>query len=99
MERSRRPAPCRRGARAVFSPLRQANQFRPDLDDVKRFLKESRAHLALSLNAKTEAEADRLFNALSNGGKVTMPMSKTFFSPRFGMCADKFGMQWMIIVE
>jgi len=54
---------------------------------------------ALSLNAKTEADADRLFNALSSGGKVTMPMSKTFFSPRFGMCADKFGMQWMIIVE
>jgi PhnB protein len=54
---------------------------------------------ALSLNAKNEAEADRLFNALSAGGKVTMPMSKTFFSPRFGMCADKFGMQWMILVE
>jgi PhnB protein len=54
---------------------------------------------ALSLNAKTEADADRLFDALSAGGKVTMPMSKTFFSPRFGMCADKFGMQWMIIVE
>ena len=54
---------------------------------------------ALSLNAKNEADADRMFNALSNGGKVTMPMSKTFFSPRFGMCADKFGMQWMIIVE
>ena len=54
---------------------------------------------ALSLNAKTEADADRLFNALSSGGKVTMPMSKTFFSPRFGMCADKFGMQGMIIVE
>ena len=54
---------------------------------------------ALSLNAKNEAEADRLFNALSAGGKVTMPMSKTFFSPRFGACTDKFGMQWMIIVE
>ena len=54
---------------------------------------------ALSLNAKDEADADRMFNALSAGGKVTMPMSKTFFSPRFGMCADKFGVNWMIIVE
>lgn len=54
---------------------------------------------ALSLNAKDEADADRKFNALSDGGQVTMPMSKTFFSPRFGMTADKFGVQWMVIVE
>jgi len=54
---------------------------------------------ALSLDAKDEADADRLFNALSSGGKVTMPMTKTFFSPRFGMLADKFGVNWMVIVE
>jgi len=53
---------------------------------------------ALSINAKDEAEADKLFGALSEGGKVTMPMSKTFFSPRFGMLADKFGVGWMILV-
>jgi PhnB protein len=54
---------------------------------------------ALSVNAKDESDADRMFNALVNGGQVTMAMSKTFFSPRFGMVADKFGMHWMIIVE
>jgi PhnB protein len=54
---------------------------------------------ALSLNAKDEADADRMFNALAQGGKVTMPMSKTFFSPRFGMVADRFGVNWMVIVE
>jgi PhnB protein len=54
---------------------------------------------SLSLNAKDEAEADRLFAALAEGGKVQMPLGKTFFSPRFGMLADKFGMGWMIIVE
>jgi PhnB protein len=53
---------------------------------------------ALSLDAKDEAEADKLFGALGDGGKVTMPMSKTFFSPRFGMLADKFGVGWMILV-
>jgi PhnB protein len=53
---------------------------------------------ALTINAKDEAEADRLFAALGDGGKVTMPMSKTFFSPRFGMLADKFGVGWMILV-
>src|SRR5471030_922510 len=53
---------------------------------------------ALSIATKTEAEADTLFNALGDGGKVTMPQSKTFFSPRFGMLADKFGVNWMILV-
>jgi PhnB protein len=53
---------------------------------------------ALSINAKDEAEADKLVGALSEGGKVTMPMSKTFFSSRFGMLADKFGVGWMILV-
>ena len=50
-------------------------------------------------DAKDEADADRLFSALSSGGKVTLPLTKTFFSPRFGMLADKFGVNWMIIVE
>ena len=53
---------------------------------------------ALSIATKTEAEADKLFNALVDGGKVTMPQTKTFFSARFGMLADKFGVNWMILV-
>ena len=54
---------------------------------------------ALSVNAKDEADARRMFDALANGGQVTMPLTKTFFSPCFGMVADKFGVHWMIIVE
>lgn len=53
---------------------------------------------ALSIATKTEAEADKLFNALADGGKVNMPLAKTFFSPRFGMLNDKFGVHWMILV-
>ncbi len=53
---------------------------------------------ALTLNAANEAEADRLFGALSDGGQVQMPLGKTFFSPRFGMVADRFGVSWMVIV-
>jgi PhnB protein len=53
---------------------------------------------ALSLSMKTEAEADQAFNALANGGKVEMPLAKTFFSARFGMVKDKFGVFWMILV-
>jgi PhnB protein len=51
---------------------------------------------SLSLTVPTEAEADRLFAALADGGKVRMPLTKTFFSPRFGMVADRFGVLWMI---
>ncbi|MEI8150876.1 MAG: VOC family protein [Hyphomicrobiales bacterium] len=54
---------------------------------------------SLSVSAKDEADADRLFNALADGGKVEMPLGKTFFSPRFGMLADRFGVGWMVIVE
>ena len=53
---------------------------------------------SLSVNAKDEADADKLFNALGTGGKVTQPLVKTFFSPRFGMVTDKFGVGWMVIV-
>jgi len=54
---------------------------------------------ALSIAAKDEVEADKMFGALAAGGQVTMPMNKTFFSPRFGMLADKFGVHWMILVQ
>ena len=54
---------------------------------------------SLSLSAKDEADARRLFAALSEGGQVHQPLVKTFFSPVFGMVQDKFGMGWMVIVE
>jgi PhnB protein len=53
---------------------------------------------ALSLGVANEAEADRVFAALSPGGKVQMPLGKTFYSPRFGMVTDRFGVLWMVIV-
>ena len=53
---------------------------------------------ALSLDAASEADAKTMFAALGDGGQVRMPMGKTFFSPCFGMVADRFGVVWMIIV-
>ncbi len=53
---------------------------------------------SLSLAAADEAEAQKFFAALSEGGKVTMPLGATFYSPCFGMLEDKFGLGWMIIV-
>ena len=52
---------------------------------------------SLSLTPANAAEADRLFAALADGGKVQMPMGKTFFSPRFGMVMDRFGVSWMVV--
>jgi PhnB protein len=52
---------------------------------------------ALAISANSEADADRMFAALVDGGQVTMPLAKTFFSPRFGMLADKFGVHWIIL--
>jgi PhnB protein len=56
------------------------------------------AGFALSLNASDEAEAERLFGALAEGGQVQMPLARTFFSPRFGMVADRFGVSWMVVL-
>ena len=53
---------------------------------------------SLSLTVPNEGEAERLFAALGAGGHVQMPLGKTFFSPRFGMVAERFGVSWMIIV-
>ena len=53
---------------------------------------------SLSLTVADEATAERLFNALADGGQVRMPLGKTFFSPKFGMVADRFGVGWMVYV-
>ncbi len=53
---------------------------------------------SLSISVAHEAEAERLFTALSEGGKVEMPLARTFWSPLFGMVADRFGVSWLINV-
>jgi PhnB protein len=52
---------------------------------------------ALSITVANDAEGERLFAALGQGGKVQMPMTKTFFASRFGIVADRFGVSWMIL--
>jgi PhnB protein len=53
---------------------------------------------SLSLTVESEKEADRVFTALAESGQVKMPLTKTFWSPRFGMLEDRFGIGWMINV-
>ena len=55
------------------------------------------AYLSLSLD--TDAEADRVYKLLSDGGEVFMPMQSTFFASRFGMVRDRFGTSWMVLHE
>ncbi|MFO1008247.1 MAG: VOC family protein [Planctomycetaceae bacterium] len=52
----------------------------------------------LALTVATEAEAHRAFNALADGGEVQMPLTKTFWSPCYGMLTDKFNVGWMVMV-
>ncbi len=53
-------------------------------------------NFSISLSTDNQEETDRLYNGLSEGGKITMPLAKTFWSESFGMFTDKFGVQWMI---
>lgn len=56
-------------------------------------------NFSLVVNTESEAETDRLFDALSKGGKITMPLNRTFWGAYFGMCTDKYGIQWMLSYE
>jgi PhnB protein len=60
--------------------------------------RESFKGFSLSLTVPDEAAAERVFRALGQGGQVTMPLTKTFFSPKFGMLTDRFGLGWMVYV-
>lgn len=53
-------------------------------------------NISLSINASTKIDADHFFNRLSDGGQVTMPIAPTFWGDYFGMCTDKFGINWMV---
>jgi len=53
-------------------------------------------NITLSITAENREDADRFFAMLSDGGKVTMPMDQTFWGDYFGMCTDRFGINWMI---
>jgi PhnB protein len=55
--------------------------------------------ISLSLQIKSVAEAERVFQALAQGGRVTMPLEKTFWAERFGMVVDRFGIPWLINCE
>jgi PhnB protein len=56
-------------------------------------------NVSISISSESEEEARRLFEALSEGGDITMPLQKTFWAPLFAMFTDKFGISWLISLE
>lgn len=56
-------------------------------------------NFSISVNTASKQEADRIFNALSDGGKIMMPMDNTFWGSYFGMFSDKYGINWMVSFE
>lgn len=54
---------------------------------------------SLAITVADAAQAERLFNALADGGQVQMPLTQTFFSPCFGAVADRYGVNWMLVAE
>lgn len=56
-------------------------------------------NFSIALNFKSESEMEKAFHAMSAGGQVTMPLQDTFWGARFGMCADKFGVNWMFNMD
>jgi PhnB protein len=53
-------------------------------------------NFSISVSTESKEEADKFFNGLSAGGKVTVPLEKAFWGAYFGMLTDKFGIQWMV---
>jgi len=55
--------------------------------------------ITVSITVNDKSDAEKIFNALSDGGKINMPFSQTFWSPGFGMCVDRYGIPWMVNTE
>jgi len=56
-------------------------------------------NFSIAVNTHSKEEADRIFNLLSSDGIITMPIGKTFWSEYYGMCTDKFGINWMVSID
>jgi PhnB protein len=68
-------------------------------DDMSGHFDGTASGMCLNCSLPDAAEAKRVFDALAQGGQVQMPLGETFFSPAFGMCTDRFGTPWMVMVD
>lgn len=75
---------------------KETNLFGSDANEAFGQTTQAGTNFSVSINAESEAEAKKLFDGLSAGGKITMPLEKTFWGALFGMFTDKFGIHWMV---
>lgn len=75
---------------------KETNLFGSDANEAFGQTAQAGTNVSISINAENEDEAKRIFDGLSNGGKITMPLEKTFWGALFGMFTDQFGIQWMV---
>lgn len=80
-------------------PLGSSLLMATDTIDSMEFELKAGNNFHVCIHAESEAEVDRLFNALAEGGQIEMPVNTTFWGAYFGMCRDQFGIQWMISYE
>lgn len=92
------PAPCPEGGagRVMHACLALGDRKLMASDTVPKFPHEGARGFSVSLGVATKEEARRLFDALSEGGQVLMPLERTFWTEAFGMVRDRFGVPWMI---
>jgi len=80
----------------IALPIGNSTLMANDVPEIMGQVNENENRSKIFINTQSREEADKLFNGLSAGGKVTMPMNKTFWGAYFGMFTDKFGINWMV---
>ncbi|HXX91924.1 MAG TPA: VOC family protein [Acidimicrobiales bacterium] len=83
----------------VHAALTRADGVLMGADDLSGSFEGNVRGMCVNCSLPDTAEAARVFDALCEGGQVQMPMGETFFAPAFGMCIDRFGVPWMVMVE
>jgi len=83
----------------MHAALMAGDQLLMGADDMSGSFDGNVNGMCVNWSAPDPGEAKRVFDALAEGGTVQMPMGETFFSPAYGMCTDRFGIPWMIMVD
>ena len=93
------PPPGAKPDAIMHAALTSGDELLMGADDPSGGFNGNVSGMCVNYSAPDAAKAKRAFDALSQGGQVQVPLGQTFFSPAFGMCADRFGTPWMVMVE
>jgi PhnB protein len=93
------PPPGTRSDAIMHAALTNGDELLMGADDPSGNFDGNVRGLCVNYSTSDVADAKRVFDALADGGETQMPMGQTFYSPAFGMCIDRFGTPWMVMVE